>query len=110
MGAGAKIGMKVIGLAVGIPVSIATRKLVHATWSAARPKDAPVDPENSSARWGDAIAWAALSAAGIVVAELATRRGTETAFRAITGLEPPPAKKTKAQKKLDKAEAKAAGK
>lgn len=109
MGAGAKIGMKVIGIAVGIPVSIATRKLVQAAWSAARPKNAPVDPDDDAARWGDAVAWAALSAAGIVVAELATRRGTEAAYRAITGLEPPPSKRTKAQKKLDKAEAKLHG-
>lgn len=104
MGAGAKIGMKVISLAVGIPVSIATRKVVQATWSAARPQQPTTDPESHDARWGDAIAWAALSAAGIVLAELVTRRGSEAAYRAVTGLEPPPPKKSKAQKKLDKAE------
>lgn len=104
MGVGAKIGMKVITVVVGIPVGIATKKLVQVTWATARPRDASVSPTDSDTRWGDAVAWAALSAAGVVAAELATRRGAELAYRTITGLEPPPRKKTKAQKKLDKAE------
>ena len=108
MGAGGKIGMKVISLAVGIPVGIATKKLVQIAWSTARPQAASTDPDDDSTRWGDAVAWAALSAAGIVVAELVTRRASEVTYRAVTGLEPPDPKRSKAQKKLDKAEKKMA--
>ena len=34
---GAKIGMKVVTIAVGIPIGIATRKLVERVWIAAGP-------------------------------------------------------------------------
>jgi hypothetical protein len=52
-------------------------------------------------RWADALAWAALSAAGIVVAKLITRRGAESAYRVVLGA-PPPRVKSKAEKKAEK--------
>jgi hypothetical protein len=56
------------------------------------------------------MGWAALTAAGGVAAKLATRRGAEASYRALTGLEPPPPPPTKAEKKLAKARKKAAKK
>jgi hypothetical protein len=103
MAVGAKIGMKVISIAVGIPVGIATRKAVEQAWHVARPDDPPRKPAENNVRWSDAIAWGALSAVGIVVADLLTRRSTEAAYRAITGNEPPPGKASKGPKKLSKA-------
>lgn len=103
MPAGAKIGMKLISVAVSIPVSIATKKVVERLWVAARPNDPPRKATEAEVAWTDAIGWAALSAVGIVIAELATRRSTEVAFRAITGTEPPPAKPAKPSKKLAQA-------
>ena len=107
MAAGAKIGMKLIGIAIGIPVSIATRKLVERTWAAARPEDPARKPSESGVRWGDAIGWAALSAAGVVVADLLSKRGSEAAFRAITGNEAPPPKRSKSEKKAEQSREKA---
>ncbi|MGH8962586.1 MAG: DUF4235 domain-containing protein [Jatrophihabitantaceae bacterium] len=103
-----KVGMKVLTIVVGIPVGILTKKAVARAWVAARPHDPPHSPKERDARWADAIGYAALASAGAVAAKLATRKGAETTWRKLTGLEPPPAPPTKAQKKLAKAEKKQA--
>jgi uncharacterized protein DUF4235 len=103
MAAGAKIGIKTMTIVIGIPVGIVTKKLVEKAWVLARPDDPPRKPSESDVHWVDAIAWGALSAAGIVVADLLTRRSAEAAYRAITGSEPPPAKPHKSAKALAKA-------
>jgi hypothetical protein len=99
MAAGAKIGVRLIAMVIGIPVSIATRKLVESAWHAARPEDPPRKPSEAGVRWADAVAWGAMSAAGVVVADLVTRRSAEATYRVVTGNEPPPLKKSKAEKK-----------
>jgi hypothetical protein len=99
MGAGSAIGMKAISIVIGIPVGIATKKVVERAWIAARPDDPPRQPKEDGVRWPDAIAWAAVSAAGIVLAELVTRRSAEATFRALTGSAPPPGKPPKSHKK-----------
>src|SRR5438445_934796 len=103
-GAG-RLAMRVLTIAVGIPVGIATKKAVEATWSTARPADRPRKPKDAGVRWADAIGWAALSAAGVVAADLLTRRGAEEVWRILLGTEPPPAKPSKEQKKLERAAA-----
>lgn len=107
MAAGSKIGIKIAGLMIGIPVSIATRKLVEQVWGAARPQDPPRRPSDRGVRWADAIAWGALSAAGVVVTDLLSRRGAEITYRAFTGNQPPPATPSKAEKKAQKSREKA---
>src|SRR4051794_17397787 len=108
MGVGAKIGIKTINIVIGIPVGIATKKLVERLWSLARPEDADREPADGAVQWLDAIAWGALSAAGIVAADLVSRHTAEAAFRAITGNQPPPTKPGRAGKRLGKAREKAA--
>jgi hypothetical protein len=107
MAAGAKIGLKAMSIVIGIPVGIVTKKVVERTWTAARPERPPRKTSDAGVRWGDAIGWAALSAAGIVVAELVTQRGAQAAYRAITGNPPPPPPQSKDAKKLEKASEKA---
>ncbi|MEO6884901.1 MAG: DUF4235 domain-containing protein [Jatrophihabitantaceae bacterium] len=104
--AAGKIGMKVLTIVVGIPVVRVTKKLVARTWVAARPEDPPHTSKDRDAKWSDAIGFAALSAVGVVAAELLTRKGAETAWRQLTGSEPPPPPPTKVEKKLAKAAAK----
>ncbi len=103
MAIASKVGMKVINLAISIPVGIATKKIVERAWATARPDDPPRKVKDIDTQWGDAIAWALLSATGIVVTEYITRQGTAVAYRKITGLEPPPPKPSKAAKKLSQA-------
>lgn len=101
-----KIGMKVTTIIIGIPVGIATKKVVEAAWAAMRPDDPPRKPHDSGVRWADAVSWAALSASGVVAADLLTRKGAESLWRVVMGTEPPPPKVSKAQKKLEAAQEK----
>jgi hypothetical protein len=101
---GGKISMKVLTIAVGIPVGIITRKAVEQIWVAAGP-DRPHKADDDGVQWADAIAWAALTAIGMVVADLATRKGAEEVYRTVLGVEPPLVK-AKASKKVAKAEPK----
>ena len=104
MAAGSAIGMKAMSIVIGIPVGIVTKKAVERAWIAVRPGDPPRQPTERGVRWADAIAWAALSGASVVIAELMTRRSAEAAFRALTGSEPPPRKKPKVHKKAGAAD------
>lgn len=101
----ARLVMKGFSIAVGIPVGIATKRLVEEVWSIARPADPPRKPNDSGVIWRDAITWAALSAVGIVVAELVTRKGAEEVWRTLIGTEPPAPKATKGARKLAAAQA-----
>jgi hypothetical protein len=84
-----KIVMKLFTIGIGIPVGIVTKKAVEGIWSRARSSETPRTPSQAGVRWTDAIGWAALSAAGMVVADLLTRRGAEEAWRTLIGTEPP---------------------
>jgi hypothetical protein len=84
-----KIGLKVLTIIVGIPVGIVAKKVIEKAWHAARPADPPRKPAERDARWQDVIAWAALSAAGVVAADLVSRRSAEVAYRTLIGTEPP---------------------
>jgi|SRR6476659_1587380 len=108
MAGGSRVGMKLLSVVIGIPVGKATKRLVDKTWVAARPGDPPRETHDSTARWTDAVGWAALSAAGVAIAELLTRRGAEAGYRSIFRSEPPPPKPTKAEKKAQKKLEKAA--
>jgi hypothetical protein len=92
MAVGAKIGMKLISVAIGIPVGIASKKLVEHAWLAVRPEDPPRKPSEPDVRWKDALGWAALSAAGVVIAQLITQSSAKATYKALTGSEPPRAK------------------
>lgn len=102
-GAG-KIGIKVMTMVIGIPISMATKRVVQQAWLAAHPEDPPRKPGDEGVRWGDAVAWAALSAAGIVAADLLSRRGAEGLWRFLIGTEPPAAATTRGGKQLEQAE------
>ena len=106
MALGSKIAIKGISVVIGIPVGIVTKKAIERAWLAARPDDPPRKPSEPDVRWTDALGWAALSAAGIVLAELITQTSAKAAFRAITGNEPPQ-QPVKEDKKKAKAKAKA---
>lgn len=98
-----KLVMKVLSVVLGIPIGIATKKLVARAWVAVRPHDPAHDLKDHEAFWGDTMGYAALAAAGGVAAKLLTRRGAEQTYRTLLGVEPPPPPPTRAQKQLAKA-------
>ncbi|TAM93820.1 MAG: DUF4235 domain-containing protein [Jatrophihabitans sp.] len=97
-----RLGVKLLTVAVGIPVGILTKRVVERTWATVGPQGpAPADrPERS--RVAGAAGYAALTAAATVVAQALSRRGGERAWHAITGLEPPAPPPSKEQKKAAK--------
>lgn len=106
-GVAGKTTMKIMTILVGIPVGRVTKKAVERVWQSARPGDVPRRPSQPGVRWSDAIGWAALSAVGVAIADLVTRKGAEEVWRTVLGTEPPPSPPTKAAKKLEKAQEKA---
>jgi Protein of unknown function (DUF4235) len=107
--AAGKIVFRILTIAISIPVTRAVAKIIERAWLAAHPDDPPRTPTEAEVRWADALAWAALSAAGIVVAKLITRRGAESAYRVVLGA-PPPRAKSKAERKAEKKASKQADK
>jgi hypothetical protein len=100
---GAKIGMKVLTIAVGIPVGMATRKLVEKAWIAAGP-DRPRRASDDGVQWADAISWAALTGVSMAVADLLTRKGAEEIYHTVLGSKPPVTAKPSASRHVRKAE------
>ncbi|PZS20427.1 MAG: hypothetical protein DLM57_01615 [Pseudonocardiales bacterium] len=94
-----RVTMKIMTVVVAIPVGIASKAVVVRVWSLARPADAPRKPGEKGVKWGDAVGWASLSAAGLVVTNLAARKGAEEMWRTVIGGEPPPRALSKAEKK-----------
>jgi hypothetical protein len=99
-----KLVMRVLTVVLGIPIGIATKKLVARAWVALRPHDPAHDVKDRNAFWADTMGYAALAAAGSAGAKLLTRRGAEQTYRVLLGVEPPPPPPTKAQKRLAEAE------
>jgi hypothetical protein len=96
---GGKLVFKLVSVAVGVPVGIAVRKGIEKVWLLARPQDPPRAPTEPGVSWGDALGYAALSAAGVAVGELVRYKGASTLYRGLTGSEPPVAKDKKAPAK-----------
>lgn len=84
-----KLGWKVITLIFAVPISIAIRKIIEKAWTKARPEDPPRDPASPGTTWIDALAWAAVSGVGVAAGRVLASRGAATAWRGITGTEPP---------------------
>lgn len=98
---GSKLMLKLLTILISIPVGRLVTKSIDRVWLAVRPST-PTDRDDAAAvQWKDALAWAALSAAGLAAAQLLTKRGAETAYRAILGTPPPPVA-TPAEKRLAK--------
>src|SRR5919197_4303668 len=84
-----KVSWRVLTFAIGIPVAIATRKGVQLAWETARPNHPPRGAWDPKASWKEAVTWAAVSAAGITAAQMATNRGAAKLWRGLVGTEPP---------------------
>jgi|SRR5690242_8849857 Protein of unknown function (DUF4235) len=92
------IGWRIMTLAVGIPVGVAVKKGIDRAWMAARPDRPPRGARDPNASWGDAISWAALSAIGVAITQLATTKAATKLWRKFVGAEPPPLAKAEQAK------------
>jgi len=100
-GSAARLSFKVVSMLVAIPVSKLITKATVKAWVAARPEDPPTDPKAVDTNWADALVWAGLTGLGTAAGNLATTKGADTLWRAITG-RPSPRPKPPKQKRKDK--------
>ena len=84
-----KVGWKFMTMVFAIPISRFVTTVIEKAWVKLRPNDPPRDPASPGTGWGDALAWAALSGVGIAVGRLVATRSAATAWRGLTGSEPP---------------------
>lgn len=84
-----KLGWKVVTMIFAIPISMAVRKIIEKAWTKARPNDPPRDPASPGTTWLDALAWAAVSGVGVAAGRVLASRGAASAWRGLTGSEPP---------------------
>ncbi len=101
-GAAGKITMKILTIAVSIPVGIATKKLTDRIFVTTRPSSELRRVDDSGVDWKDAIAWAAISGVGVAAAQLIARKGAEETYKVLVGKQPPPKPPSKMQKKVAK--------
>lgn len=69
------LAWKVLGTGAAIAAGLAARKLATSLWKLGTGNEPPVNPEDPSVSWGEALGWAVGSGAVIGVARLlATRK------------------------------------
>lgn len=94
-GAASRFAFKLVAVAVAVPVGKAVSAATSKAWEAARPGRAPVNPRDADSNWPDALIWASITGFGTALAQLATTKGADTLWRAMTGH---PSPKPKAKK------------
>jgi Protein of unknown function (DUF4235) len=63
--------------------------LMSSSWRAATLKEPPDDPNYQDAPWGRVLLWTAAMGAAAGMADIVSRRGSELAWRRVTGKKPP---------------------
>ena len=97
-----RLSVRLMTTAISIPVAMASRFVIDRIWIAAHPDNPPRLLTDRDVKWSDAIAYAALRAAGFATTEILTREIVAVGYRRVTGNEPPPPKPTRAQKREQK--------
>ncbi len=101
----AKLTMKMLTIAVAIPVGIAGRKVVERIWIAAGP-ERPRQAADDGVQWADAISWAALVGISTAAADLLNRKGAEELYYTLLGSKPAVAARPSASRRVRKADPK----
>ena len=63
--------------------------LLEGGWRLATDEEPPADPTHPDTSWGQALAWTAMTALGVGLAQLAARRGAAILWTQATGEAPP---------------------
>ncbi|HST46818.1 DUF4235 domain-containing protein [Jatrophihabitans sp.] len=102
-GAAGRFAFKLVALAVAVPVGKAVTAATQKAWETARPGRTPVNPRDADTDWKDALVWASISGFGVAVSQLATTKGADTIWRAMTGRPSPKPKQVSQDDKGPKA-------
>ena len=87
-GKASDVTMRMLTIVIAVPVGILSRRGVIRIWVAAHRNTPVQEPLYGVARWADAIGWAMLSSAGVVVTQLVSRKAAETTYRVVLGSQP----------------------
>ena len=80
--------MRMLTIVIAVPVGMLCRRGVIRVWVAAHRNSPAEGPLYGAARWADAIGWAMLSSAGVVITQLVSRKAAETTYRVVLGSQP----------------------
>jgi hypothetical protein len=72
--------------AVAAPLA---ERVMAAAWRGAAGEDPPIDVDGRDVDWGRALAWTAVSAVVVAVAQVVARRGAGVVWQQVTGSRPP---------------------
>jgi hypothetical protein len=84
-----RVVWKGVGLASGLAVGLATRKVMIVGWERLRGESPPANPASPKTTWVEALAWATASGVALAIARLVAERGAAEAWKATTGSYPP---------------------
>ena len=87
-GKASDITMRMLTIVIAVPVGMLSRRGVIRVWVAAHRNTSAEGPLYGAARWADAIGWAMLSSAGVVITQLVSRKAAETAYQVVLGSQP----------------------
>ncbi|MGB3257281.1 MAG: DUF4235 domain-containing protein [Ornithinimicrobium sp.] len=76
---------KVMATGAAVGASIAARKLTDGSWKFLRGEEAPKNPEDPDAGWGEAIAFALLSGAIVGLTRMLANRQAATIYKRSAG-------------------------
>ncbi len=73
----------------GIIAGVAARKVIVASWKAAKKTDPPTNPAARDTQWGEALIWTIATSIGVGIARLIATRGAAAGWEKATGGLPP---------------------
>jgi hypothetical protein len=85
-----RFAYRTLSTLLAIPISRLVTSVVRQAWIAARPDNPPHDPNAGDAKWTDSVIFALLTGVGAATTELMITKGSETVWRAVTGMPTPP--------------------
>ncbi len=84
-----KTAWKIAATGAGIIAGVAARKVIVASWKAAKKTDPPTNPAARDTQWGEALIWTIATSIGVGIARLIATRGAAAGWEKATGGLPP---------------------
>lgn len=84
-----KTAWKIAATGSGILAGVLTRKVIVASWKAAKGTNPPTNPAARETQWSEALIWTIATSIGVGIARLVATRGAAGAWEKATGALPP---------------------
>lgn len=84
-----KTAWKVAATGAGLIAGVLTRKVIVASWKAAKGTNPPTNPAARETQWSEAIIWTIATSIGVGIARLVATRGAAAGWEKATGALPP---------------------